>query len=108
MNEGFHQSTHMPTGISFAFLVMAIVGQAVAFAYVFGQLHQQVNANTHLSSVNQIQISRMNASTNSKLDALSSQIKQATLSRHYDEILLQEIAKKIGVSNVSIGDGNGQ
>ena len=51
---------------------------------------------------------KINESTNAKLDALSSQISQATLSRHYDEILLQEIAKKVGVTGVSMDSGNGQ
>lgn len=106
--DNVHQSTHMPTVIALAFLVLAIVGQAVAFAYVFGQLHQQVDANTKLSLENQTQISKINESTNAKLDALSSQLSQSTLRRHYDEILLQEIAKKVGVTGVSMDSGNGQ
>lgn len=105
MDHG-HQSTHMPTVIALAFLVLAIVGQAVAFAYVFGQLHQQVDANTKLSLENQTQISKINEHTNAKLDSLSSQIRQSSLSRHYDEILLQEIAKKVGVPGVTMGGGD--
>jgi len=100
------QSPHMPTAIALAFLVLALVGQAVAFAYVFGQLHQQVSANTHLSTENQKQISKINETTNAKLDALTSQVSQATLSRHYDEILLQEIAKKVGVTGVTLSGRN--
>lgn len=104
--ETEHHATHMPTLIAVAFLILAIVGQAVAFAYVFGQLRQQVNANTILATANSSRISTINTQTNAKLDALSQQITNANLTRHYDEILLQEIAKKVGVVNIA-GAGGG-
>lgn len=96
--DNVHQSTHMPTVIALAFLVISIVGEAVAFSYVFGQLHNQVSVNSALSQTNERQIAEINSSTNAKLDSLSTQLSLTQQSRHYDESLLYAIAQKIGVN----------
>lgn len=98
--ESNHHGTHMPTVIAIAFLVIAIVGQAVAFAYVFGQLHQQVQSNTSLTQQNERAITAINATTNTKLDELSRQLALSRQSRHYDERMIQAIAKKVGVTGL--------